>query len=730
MWSLAGARRCLSLVALLLGVVADGAASTCTISPAVPVSGQTVTVTYDPAGGPLAGAGTVQIYRSFNRWMQIAGPDQTMTRDAATGRYTFTYTVPEAAYEVNCVFHDAAAAVWDNNNRADWNFPVTPAPAPAALPPLIILPANASRTRVMMQGFYWDCPAGWYNTMAGQAGRLRNMRGGHGIDRIWFPPPSKAQSGASSMGYDPYDYYDVGAYNQKGTTATHFGTQAELKGAIAAFHAQGIVCLADIVLNHRSGGASEMNPNLGSMGTFMDFSGVASNRCAWHYNQFHPSTHEGSDEGRFGDMPDLCLSLDTPDSAGWPRYDMIQWGKWLMDAANAGFDGGWRFDFVKGFRPSMVGDFRAGTGAAFGVLECWDGEVRNVEAYVTYSRGTAAFDFPGYYTMADVFNHAGSVPVAALVDPTRVYAAKDPAHAVTFVANHDTDTITNDKMLAYAFILTYQGYPCLFWSDYFNRDLATLGGQTGNGIDALVWVRGALGGGAPSIEPLQTSDPDLLVYGTKAGTSSAPGYIVAINVHPSSAKSATVTTSDTALRGATLLSHAWYSYANGQNVQPAGVACSASGVVTVQAPPSGYAVYSVNVTSPAVAPTGLAATAGNGEVALSWTAATGATSYNVKRATVSGGPYTTVANPDTTRYTDTFVSNGTTYYYAVSAVNSFGESADSASVSALPKAPAPAPAPSAPSGGGGGGGGAPSWWLVAALAVVGWLRLRSRDRHR
>ena len=41
---------------------------------------------------------------------------------------------------------------------------------------------------------------------------------------------------------------------------------------------------------------------------------------------------------------------------------------------------------------------------------------------------------------------------------------------------------------------------------------------------------------------------------------------------------------------------------------------------------------------------GLTATAGNGQVALSWTASTGATSYNVKRATVSGGPYTMVAD--------------------------------------------------------------------------------------
>jgi fibronectin type 3 domain-containing protein len=76
-------------------------------------------------------------------------------------------------------------------------------------------------------------------------------------------------------------------------------------------------------------------------------------------------------------------------------------------------------------------------------------------------------------------------------------------------------------------------------------------------------------------------------------------------------------------------------------------------------------------------PTGLTATAGNAQVSLSWTASSGATSYNVKRATVTGGPYTTVASPTTTSDTDTGLTNGTTYYYVVSAVNSAGQSANS-----------------------------------------------------
>ncbi|GMK42398.1 hypothetical protein PCCS19_54580 [Paenibacillus sp. CCS19] len=97
------------------------------------------------------------------------------------------------------------------------------------------------------------------------------------------------------------------------------------------------------------------------------------------------------------------------------------------------------------------------------------------------------------------------------------------------------------------------------------------------------------------------------------------------------------------------------------------------------------------------APTGLTATAGNAQVSLSWTASTGAASYNVKRATTSGGTYTTVATGVTgTSYTNSSLTNGTTYYYVVSAVNSAGESANSMQASATPAASVTAPA--APTG--------------------------------
>ena len=86
------------------------------------------------------------------------------------------------------------------------------------------------------------------------------------------------------------------------------------------------------------------------------------------------------------------------------------------------------------------------------------------------------------------------------------------------------------------------------------------------------------------------------------------------------------------------------------------------------------------------APTGLTAIAGDAQVALSWTASSGATGYHVKRSTTSGGPYTQVAAPTGTTYTDTGLNDGTVYYYVVTAVNAAGESGNSNMVSATPVA--------------------------------------------
>jgi hypothetical protein len=89
---------------------------------------------------------------------------------------------------------------------------------------------------------------------------------------------------------------------------------------------------------------------------------------------------------------------------------------------------------------------------------------------------------------------------------------------------------------------------------------------------------------------------------------------------------------------------------------------------------------------PPAAPTGLTATAGNGQVALSWTASSGATSYNVYRGTASGEESSTPIATGVTaaNYTVTGLTNGTPYYFKVAAVNAGGVSGFSSQATATP----------------------------------------------
>ncbi|MBU6282863.1 hypothetical protein KGQ64_11525, partial [bacterium] len=87
---------------------------------------------------------------------------------------------------------------------------------------------------------------------------------------------------------------------------------------------------------------------------------------------------------------------------------------------------------------------------------------------------------------------------------------------------------------------------------------------------------------------------------------------------------------------------------------------------------------------PIAPPTGLAAVPSDGQVALFWSPSVGATSYDVQRATDAGGPWASVGQSTSPRFSDGGLANGTTLFYRLLAVNAAGTSDPGAAVAATP----------------------------------------------
>jgi autotransporter-associated beta strand protein len=83
---------------------------------------------------------------------------------------------------------------------------------------------------------------------------------------------------------------------------------------------------------------------------------------------------------------------------------------------------------------------------------------------------------------------------------------------------------------------------------------------------------------------------------------------------------------------------------------------------------------------PPAVPSNVVAVSSNGRVDLTWNSADGASTYKIKRATTSGGPYTDIASVSTNAYADNSVSNGMAYYYIITSKGNTLESTISSEV--------------------------------------------------
>ena len=328
-------------------------------------------------------------------------------------------------------------------------------------------PANYSG--VMLQGFSWDSyDYSQWTVLEKQADDMKGF-----IDLVWLPQSGKCIETTQVMGYKPYYYF-----NQNSS----FGTEAELRSLIAKFKANGIGAIADVVVNHRNtdgwftfpaetynGVTYQMlstdickNDDGGSTATQAKKDGVSLSN---NYD-------EGTDFGGCRDIDHKSENVQKIIKA---------YLKFLKD--DIGYTG-FRYDMVKGFSGTHVGDYNDATGIEYSVGEYWDGNPSIINWINKTNKKSAAFDFQFRYNVRDAVgvkdNKIVSSPNWSKLksDYNLMHDATYRQYAITFVENHDMqyrskdeplDPLKRDTLAANAYMLAMPGTPCVFqphWRAY------------------------------------------------------------------------------------------------------------------------------------------------------------------------------------------------------------------------------------------------------------------------
>ena len=392
---------------------------------------------------------------------------------------------------------------------------------------------------VMFQYFEWNLPSdgSLWRELAGRAREIRNL----GTTAVWLPPAYKAMNGVNDTGYAPYDLYDLGEFDQKGTTRTKYGTKDEFLAAVKAVQDAGMDAYCDVVLDHRMGGdATEEveveqvdNDDRGKLvsgkykikayskydfpgrgDTYSGFKWDQSHFVAFGYDDNHPDQKgkifrranqqfSGEVDHEHGNF-DYLMGADVNHYDPAVRAEEVAWGIWFTQTTGLN---GYRLDAVKHMPSSFFRDWLAAMRAhfkgreLFAVGEYWTGDIGAIQAYAAKVDGAMRlFDVPLHFHLHEASQKGKDYDLRQLFDGTLV--KENPLLAVTFVENHDSQPgqslqspVTDwFKPLAYALILLREhGYPCLFYGDYFGNP----GGPDGQGkmvshrklIDDMLVVR-------------------------------------------------------------------------------------------------------------------------------------------------------------------------------------------------------------------------------------------------
>lgn len=325
-------------------------------------------------------------------------------------------------------------------------------------------PANYNG--VMLQGFSWNAyEAAQWKALEAQATEFKGF-----IDLVWVPQSGKCVETVQVMGYKPYYYFN---HNSS------FGTEDELRSMIKTFKNNGIGTIADVVINHRNteGWFTFPAETYNGVTYQMKSTDICKNddggKTATQAQKEGVSLSNNNDEGSdFGD----CRDLDHK-SANVQKV-VKAYLKFLKE--DLGYEG-FRYDMVKGFNASHVGDYNTATGIQYSVGEYWDG-VGNIKNWI-YNTGkkSGAFDFPFHYNMTNAIRYNDW---RKLNDACLMSDVSYRQYAITFVENHDIQ-VREDKdnsnegskdpiptayiPAANAFMIAMPGTPCIFqphWKAY------------------------------------------------------------------------------------------------------------------------------------------------------------------------------------------------------------------------------------------------------------------------